>query len=317
MKQGITAEECILRHWWISVILKIRSCNLCIKSTKPSRTPRWHCRRPVLSRSYVKSKVRLRHRWRLRSGMSQQGLQGCAGQAADAVSAYTQVNMEEASSLLKIPQSECPDIRMRLPKYRWPKSWSSMEDPVVPLGRDLYRHPLAGLLCERQVEKGLLEHGWETFPKWECLFVNREKGYSCLCMWTILKLAGKKQNIGPRWKVLVKDVDLGEPTSLFDHVYLVALNENVKQAKVLWTITEICLNPTFLQGLLKSCLFLRNLSQAFLHGPMIWKVMQRNASNDIANWRTEQPNSNTKSQLHALTTWDLLENCQTFAHKLL
>ena len=37
-------------------------------------------------------------------------LPGCAGQAADAVSAYTSVKMEDAPSLLKIPQSECPDI---------------------------------------------------------------------------------------------------------------------------------------------------------------------------------------------------------------
>ena len=31
--------------------------------------------------------------------------------------------------------------------------------------------------------------------------------------------AGKKQNINPMWKVLVKEVDLGEPTSFLDHVY--------------------------------------------------------------------------------------------------
>ena len=34
----------------------------------------------------------------------------CDGQAADAVSAYTQVKMEDAHKLLKIPKSECPDI---------------------------------------------------------------------------------------------------------------------------------------------------------------------------------------------------------------
>ena len=33
-------------------------------------------------------------------------------------------------------------------------------------------------------------------------------------------LAGKKQNIDPMWKVLHKEVDLGEPTSDLDHVYL-------------------------------------------------------------------------------------------------
>ena len=35
-----------------------------------------------------------------------------------------------------------------------------------------------------------------------------------------IKLAGKKHNIDPMWKVLNKEVDLGEPTSLLDHVYL-------------------------------------------------------------------------------------------------
>ena len=60
-------------------------------------------------------------------------LPGCTGQAADAVSAYTQVKMEDAPKFLKIPKSECPDIWIRLPRRKWPKSWSSMEDPVVPL----------------------------------------------------------------------------------------------------------------------------------------------------------------------------------------
>ena len=87
-------------------------------------------------------------------------LPGCAGQAADAVSAKTQVKMEDAPKLLKIPKSECPDIWIRLPRHKWPKSWSSMEVPVVPLESNLYGHPLARLLWERQFEKILLQHGW-------------------------------------------------------------------------------------------------------------------------------------------------------------
>ena len=35
-----------------------------------------------------------------------------------------------------------------------------------------------------------------------------------------IKLAGRKQNIDLMWKVLNKEVDLGEPTSFLDHVYL-------------------------------------------------------------------------------------------------
>ena len=78
-------------------------------------------------------------------------LPGCKGQAADAVSVYIQVQMEDGPKLLKIPKSECPDVWIPLPRHKWPKSWSDIEDPVVPLERNLYGHPLAGLLCERRL----------------------------------------------------------------------------------------------------------------------------------------------------------------------
>ena len=42
-------------------------------------------------------------------------LPGCDGQAADAVSAYTQVKMEDDPKLLKFPKSKCPDIWIHLP----------------------------------------------------------------------------------------------------------------------------------------------------------------------------------------------------------
>ena len=35
-----------------------------------------------------------------------------------------------------------------------------------------------------------------------------------------IKLTGKTQNMNPMWKVLNKEVELGEPTSFLDHVYL-------------------------------------------------------------------------------------------------
>ena len=72
-------------------------------------------------------------------------LPGCAGQAADAISAYTQIEKEDAPKLLKIPKSECPDIWIRLPQHKCSKSWSSMEDPVVLLERNMYGHPWARL----------------------------------------------------------------------------------------------------------------------------------------------------------------------------
>ena len=75
-------------------------------------------------------------------------------------------------------------------------------------------------LWERQFEKILLKHGWEKIPTWECHFVHREKGLFLSLYVDDIKLAGKKQNLDPMWKLLNKEVDLGEPTSFLDHVYL-------------------------------------------------------------------------------------------------
>ena len=112
-------------------------------------------------------------------------LPGCSGQAADAVSAYTQVKMEDAPKLLKNPKSECPDFWIRLPKHKWPKSWSSMEDPVVPLERNLYGHLLAGVLWERQFEKSSAgKRLEEKFQIGNADSLTEKKDSSCLCMWT-------------------------------------------------------------------------------------------------------------------------------------
>ena len=65
-----------------------------------------------------------------------------------------------------------------------------------------------------------LKHGWEKVSNWECLFVHREKSFFLSVYVDDIKLAGKKQHIDPMWKVLNEEVDLGEPISFLDHVYL-------------------------------------------------------------------------------------------------
>ena len=52
------------------------------------------------------------------------------------------------------------------------------------------------------------------------LFVNLEKGLFLSVSVVEVKLTGKKHNIDPMWKVLNKEVDLGEPTSFLDQCIL-------------------------------------------------------------------------------------------------
>ena len=66
----------------------------------------------------------------------------------------------------------------------------------------------------------MLQHGWEKIPNRECFFVHREKKIVLYLCVDDTKLVGKKHNVDPMWKVFNKEVDLGEPTSFLDHVYL-------------------------------------------------------------------------------------------------
>ena len=170
-----------MHHRWNSVILRIRSWNRNFKKYKD---------RVVLRSDIVKDDsgsyaVFLEHG----SSASQttaakvvdikSRLPGCAGQTAHAVSAYTQVKMEDAPTSLKIPKSECPDIWIRLPKHNWPKSWSSMED----IQSFLLNEICTVILWQNSYVKGnsrkfYLKYGWEQVPNWECLCVQREKDYS-------------------------------------------------------------------------------------------------------------------------------------------
>ena len=133
-----------------------------------------------------------------------------------------------------------------------------------------------------------------------------------------LKLAGKKQNINPTWEVLMKDVDLEEPTSFLDHVYLGFSQRELSNTQRYCRQLQTCVwNPKSLLELQKSYPVQEDLTQIYLHGLVLWKVMPRNVWSDLANWRTKELNNYTKPQHHALTTtnsrkkkWDLcLSNC--------
>ena len=146
-------------------------------------------------------------------------LPGCAGQAADAESAlYPDKNGRCSQNVenSKIGVSRHLDSSTTTQKAKIMVQYGR---PVVPLERNLYGDPLARLLWERQFEKIFLKHGWEKIPNWECLFVHREKG-SFLSVYVDDKNWLEKENINPMWKLLNEEVDLGEPTSLPDHVYL-------------------------------------------------------------------------------------------------
>ena len=115
-----------------------------------------------------------------------------------------------------------------------------------------------------------------------------------------IKLAGKKQNIDPMWKVLNKEVDLREPTSFLDHVYLGCTQRQCEISKdIVDNYRTMFESRISAGGVEKLKIFV------FLHGLKTWLVMPRNVWNGIVSWQTGRLNNSTKYLLHASMTTTL------------
>ena len=179
MKQRRRAQKFILHHWWTYVIWK--NAELGAKHQK-------YKGRVVLQGDIVKgdsgsyaafteqgSSVSQMTAAKVMDIISR--LPGCDGQAADAASAWNPGQTGRCSQNIgnsKIGMSRQLDSST---PTQWPKSWSSMEDPVVSLERNLYGHPLARLLWERQFEKILCKARLgESFKLGMSCSLHRQKG---------------------------------------------------------------------------------------------------------------------------------------------
>ena len=144
---------------------------------------------------------------------------GNDGEDSDAVGAYTQVRLSDASKILG--PGVVTETWITLPPHRRPKSWANIENPVCPLELNLYGHPLAGLLWELYQEDILLKCGFEKVKSWECLYVHKPKQIFLSAYVDDYKMAGKKENIAPMWATLRKaGLELEDAVSLKSNVYL-------------------------------------------------------------------------------------------------
>ena len=230
-------------------------------------------------------------------------LTGCAGQAADAISVYTRVNMEDAHHCCKIQKSECPDTWIRLPKHKWPKSWSSMEDPVVLLERNLARSSSGRtIMGKEKFENVLSAHSWEQVPNWECSFVLREKKSILVCVCGRNKTGWKETKHWPNVESTMKSSRFGRtdiiPWPCLCWLHSTRMSNTQRYCgqleRYVW-IQNLC------WGHGKSYLILRSLAQTFPHGPMIWMVIAKKMGGTILRTGEQNKLNNcSKSQLHAL-----------------
>ena len=142
-------------------------------------------------------------------------LPGCAGQAADAVSDYTQVKMEDAHKLLKIPNRNVQTFG-----FFYHDTNGLNHGPVWKIQSFLLDGICTVILWQDCNGKSNLRKSYRStvgrrFPIGNAYSYTVIKGCSCLCMWMT-----RSKILIQCGKVLNKEVDLGEPTSFLNHVYL-------------------------------------------------------------------------------------------------
>ena len=135
-------------------------------------------------------------------------MHGHKGEQSDAPKAYTQCPM-----LKGLPGYNEQESWVTLEPDQWPESWRGMKDPVCPLNRALYGHPLAGTYWE-QFYTGVAVNkcGFLPVPGWECLFYHMQ--LRCLLSIYVddFKVAGPAQKVDAVWKELRKYLKLDDPT---------------------------------------------------------------------------------------------------------
>ena len=96
---------------------------------------------------------------------------------------FAQVKLEDVPKLLKIQKSECPDEWLRLPRHKWPQSWSNIEYSVGPLEKNLYGPTC--FLWDRQFEE--VPTMMEKYRIGNVCSFTENKDYSNRYMWMTSK----------------------------------------------------------------------------------------------------------------------------------
>ena len=152
------------------------------KYKRSSRTLRWHCERwfRIVCCIYWTRTISITD-------------DGCTGHGYYIKTTRMRMTYSRRSIRLHPAQNgRCTDIKKKfrsrnvriLDKHKWPKSWSTVEDPVVPLERNLYGHPLAGLFYGKgNLRKSYSNTVERRFPIGNADSYTAKKGYYYLCMW--------------------------------------------------------------------------------------------------------------------------------------
>ena len=280
-KQGIRAEKFISRHWWISVIWRIRNRSFNIKSTKAesySKVKLWKMIQD--DTQYLLNKDHQHHRWQSQKSWTL---------------------FQDHWDAQDKQQMRCP-LR---PRSKWKvhrRCWKFQSQNVQTFGY-VYQNTSGQnhgpvWMTQSFVSNGICTvifwqdyHGnsnlrkfcWNTVgkvPNWECLFVNREKGLFLSVYVDDIILAGKRQKLSSdmensyerRW---FGKTNISPWPCLFGlhsmrmrnkQGYCGLLQKYVRSKDFCWSCRQNCQKEKPRRNL---------MPKRSSHGPTTWTVMQK------------------------------------------
>ena len=220
----------------------------------------------------------------------------------------------------KIPKAECPDIWIRLPRHKWPKSWSSMEDAVVPLARILYGHLfgrtiMGKAIWENPIKTWMGENsklGMSLCSSWKRIILI------CVCGWH--KIGVKKQ----RWSDVESTQQrsqFGRTNIFFDRVFFGCTQRQCEISEDIVDNHRTMFDSRISAERTEKLPYSENLRTSSWSYDM--EGHQRNLLSDNVSEQKTQLNNSTKCLLPASMTtttkkskWNLLKNCHKYALKL-
>ena len=103
-----------------------------------------------------------------------------------------------------------------------------MNQPVVELKRNLYGHPLAGLLWDKASERWITKQGFKKVQGWECLYYHLQEQLFLGVYVDDFHMAGNQKNMSNIWERLRTDMQLDPPVPFDGNKYLGCTQQNVR-----------------------------------------------------------------------------------------
>ena len=131
------------------------------------------------------------------------------------------------------------------------------------------------------------------------MFVHQKQGLSLSLYVGDVKMAGKKQNMAPMWKKMMKHVDIDEPTTFLDHLYLGCTQRECKPSESInhRTMLQDVRIITSSAGAPEKLLGWEKASLANCSGLTTWRDMLKNALSNSLKWETRKWSNCTKFQV--------------------